>query len=532
MSKLQLIFGQRPESLTALAICEDLLRRLANGFYGPRDFFFYLDETMKTLELVSDLRNQIGLSIFKIGKATLPLTIACMSFNAATAQDEATEIAIPVAGQDQIQAVPGLSNLVEDLKAAASDQAQTPETPLIDPTAIPDEAPARNVLKVDDSLAGWNTADASNPFKLGPELRRSWVMADDEGKIYGDVFAPELEFEGCSVFFIRDGLLVEKVDLNENGQFVAFGLEEGVYTAMVTGSGRYAINCLVVLRHNALSSTPSSFSIPLTEASSRTVYDLVTDRATKVRFRNFGEFAFGETAEDPARLFGISGISVHKPKSVEATTMGNVQVNLSAEGNLIGRMRAIERNSGRPIDLQVTEVFVIQNNELVQSTQTNRYGIFEFGGLPSGYYTLVAASKDGVAVTGFEAVGGTPALAGENMDAIRTSTRRSNALVVNALDVTLSPRRDIGWVNTYLRDNVPPPIEAPLEDIVSDPYGNGFGDRSGYGQGMPCPGTMPCGQGNGCDPTQSACGCETHATRGCPLLGRLKHQSGCGCGCN
>ncbi len=394
--------------------------------------------------------------------------------------------------------------------------------------ALPGFEQTLPVKKVNDAVAGWNSAEAGRAFHLGETIRRTWVMLDSEGKLRGQILGGDFDHSLTEVYFVREGRMIEKLSANSRGEFIVYGLEDGVYTLMVANEGRYAVNCLLVLDNNQMGGPPSSFDIPMSENSPRSVFEQVVSRATKVMFRNFGEFAFEQTKEDPARLYGLQGIAEHRPEAVDATTLGNHRVTLTPEGQLIGRLRAVDHLTGRPVDLLVTEVMLLANDATVATTQTNRYGIFSFDKVEAGTYTLLAAGKDGIAVTSFELTQGVPAPA---TDVQSVSFRRSNAS--NYLDVTLSPRRDIGWINAYFRDHVPPPRIPPVEDVPFNPfadYGNyGWGGYP-YGAGM--------GYGMGMGMGMDACGCSLCAEaalstgfgqghrRGC--LGRLKAKHGCG----
>jgi hypothetical protein len=386
------------------------------------------------------------------------------------------------------------------------------------------------VKKVNDSLAGWNSAESGRAFNLGETLRRTWVMLDSEGKLRGQILGADLDHSKTEVYFLREGRMIEKLAANEKGEFLVYGLEEGVYSLVVASEGRYAVNCLLVLDNSQMGGPPSSFDVPVSDPSPRSVFEQVVTRAAKVAFRNFGEFAFEETAEDPSRLYGIKGLNEHRPAAMDATTLGNNQVQLTADGNLIGRVRAVDHLTGRPVDLMVTEVQLIAKDEIVASTQTSRYGVFNFTGIKPGLYTLFASGKDGLGVTSFELVAGEePAT-----EVAPVSFRKPQML--NYLDVTLSPRRDVGWINAYFRDHVPPPRMAPVEDVPYNPYSDygdyGWGNGYPYGMGM---GTGYPMDGCGC----SACGSPWSETwtrgfgRGC--LGRLKARCsvshGCECGC-
>lgn len=447
--------------------------------------------------------------------------------------------------------VPTLPGVVPNLTAPTPGLEQLLAPPSGQPNqlGVPAIPQPVEVKKVNDAVAGWNSAESGQEFNLGQMLRRTWVMLDSEGKLGGEVLGAEFDHSKTEVYFIREGLMIDKVPVNGKGEFVVYGLEEGVYSLVVANEFRYAVNCLLVLENNQMGGAPSSFSVPMSDASPRSVFEQVTSRATKVTFRNFGVFAFEETPDDPTRLYGLKGISEHRPESVPATTLGNNRVQLTDGGQLLGRVRAVEHFNGRPVDLTVTEVVLIANDETVATTQTNRYGVFSFDGVKPGNYTLFASGKDGLAVTSFVLE---DAPAPEPAVEVAPVSFRSK-LPLNYLDLTLAPRRDVGWVNAYFRDNVPPPRIPPVEDVPYNPYSD-YG-QSGWGHGYP----YGMGMGNGYPYGMYGCGgCGDSSWWGASCYGyrkgwlaRLKSRcgwhhgfgschfgcqsgcdDGCGCGCS
>ncbi|MBL8892921.1 MAG: hypothetical protein JNL67_23285 [Planctomycetaceae bacterium] len=438
--------------------------------------------------------------------------------------------------------VPDVSAPTQGLEGLLNPQLSQPNQPNVPGFEEPVE-----VKKVNDAVAGWNSAESGQEFNLGQTLRRTWVMLDSEGKLRGEVLGADFDHSKTEVYFVREGRMIDKLSVNAKGEFLVYGLEEGVYSLVVANEFRYAVNCLLVLENNQLGGAPSSFAVPMSDASPRSVFEQVVNRATKVTFRNFGEFAFEETADDPARLYGLKGINEHRPESVPATTLGNNRVQLTESGQLLGRVRAVEHFNGRPVDLMVSEVLLIAKDETVASTQTNRYGVFSFDGIKPGTYTLFASGRDGLAVTSFELEAA--AAPAPTVEVAPVSYRAK--LPLNYLDLTLSPRRDVGWVNSYFRDHVPPPRIPPVEDVPYNPYADygqwGWGQGYPYGMGMGTgyPGDMygcgGCGDsawwGASCYGYRRGWLARLKARCGWHHVGRFGCQSGCqdhcgsGCGC-
>jgi hypothetical protein len=485
------------------------------------------EEIMKTMKSKMGFGQRFAALVKRSGLVVVAVTVLA---GQAIAQDEDV-LTPPVVDIPTLPGLtPELAPPMQDSPTDASDIAAPPSAPGFD-TPV-------EVKKVNDAVAGWNSAEAGRDFNLGETLRRNWVMLDSEGKLLGQIVGRGMDHAQTEVYFLNEGRMIEKLSANSRGEFVVYGLEEGVYTLLVANEGRYAVNCLLVLENNQMGGPPSTFLVPVSDASPRAVFEQVVTTATKVRFRNYGEFAFTETKDDPARLYGLKGITEHRPETVDATTLGNNFVQLSADGKLIGRLRAVDHVTGRPVDLTVTQVSLLANDQVVKSAQTNRYGVFHFEGVAPGFYTLYASGKDGIAVTSFELMA--PAAAA----VVQPIVYRPQANM-NYLDVTLSPRRDIGWINAYFLDHVPPPRNLPVDDVPYDPYadyGYGYGNM---GWGQPHGAYWPSGEcGMGCEGCgygfSGSCGAHGYRVFGRPFscLRRWKHHHGChhaggasACGC-
>lgn len=377
---------------------------------------------------------------------------------------------------------------------------------------------AEATVKVDDAVTGWNGAAASGEMNLGSQIRSNWAMVNAEGNLPGRVFAAGESKEEADVFFVQNGRLISQAKTNAAGQFNARGITPGSYTLFVHAGDHYSISGLLILGNDPQASNlPKEVSISLSDDSSLSVFRLITQNASKVGFRDFGKFAFEETADDPTRLYGLKGISNHNPQASASTTTGNYKVSLDSEGTFVGRLHAIRSSTGRPVDLKSSMVSILQNNEIVHSTQTNLYGVFSVTGLAPGYYTLVSAGPDGVLVAGFELVeaDAIPVANNSNEPIHYTSIQEDEATDIapppadiemveeeapaedtpSSFDGLLAPREDIGWINDYMLDN-PVYEEVIVEDITPNNnfggvpmmggpggFGGGgfYGDAGGYG---------------------------------------------------
>ena len=384
-------------------------------------------------------------------------------------------------------------------------------------------AEEEEVVKVDDAVAGWNGAAVDAELNLGTELRSSWVVLDAEGNLPGQILSDAHGVAEAKIFLIQEGRLKAEVETNAEGRFTVRGISQGSYSVLVHAGDYYAISGLIVLDNEYRSANfQHRLTISVSEASTVAIYNLVTQRATNVTFRNFGEHAFGETPDDPARLYGFQGLTSQKPEAVPATTIRSSRVQLTDEGSFIGRLHAVRSLNARPVDLKTTDVILLKDGEVVQNTKTNRYGIFRMENLEPGYYSLVSAGPDGVLVSGIELTSSElpqPKVASNEQDApYRTSLRQEEETEtiieteeveleqLSSFDGMLAPREDIGWINNYMLENRVYD-QSTVEDVI-DPYGGvpmmggcgcggGYGAYGGGGGGGGCFGGLGLGGGLG-----------------------------------
>jgi hypothetical protein len=97
--------------------------------------------------------------------------------------------------------------------------------------------------------------------------------------------------------------------------------------------------------------------------------------------------------------------------------------------------------NGRPVDLRSTKVMLLKGDDVIGSTTTDNFGIFQFSGVRPGGYGLVAVGVDGVGSIGIQAAGG----ASPVMDA------EGNAGGGEAVpfDFTMVSAETVGWMNHY-----------------------------------------------------------------------------------
>ena len=144
-------------------------------------------------------------------------------------------------------------------------------------------------------------------------------------------------------------------------------------------------------------------------------------RLVRIYYPNFRKSAFGENAyqnavnrdranklpgwNDEAGPHGrldMKTALVSKTKAAKSAAIRTYRIPLRPDGRLIGRLHAIQRDTGRPKMVRSLNVFIIQNDRELAQVSVDRYGVFEVNGLSPGAYSLVAAGQDGFGAVGFQ----------------------------------------------------------------------------------------------------------------------------------
>ena len=115
------------------------------------------------------------------------------------------------------------------------------------------------------------------------------------------------------------------------------------------------------------------------------------------------------TPAGPARRRGMEQLRQEQPPSRPATSVRNHQVALQPDGRMLGRLHGIDRLTGRPKLIEEVNVFLLQDDRLLDRVRVDRYGVFEVPNLQPGAYALVAAGRDGFGAVGFQLVPAGPA---------------------------------------------------------------------------------------------------------------------------
>ena len=273
--------------------------------------------------------------------------------------------------------------------------------------ALPGPTPLRPKLKLDeyqDWRQAGNGADA-----LGTQLRSHTVSLNRDGSLAGristidPVSGNSIPVQNMMVHFVRNNQIVERVRPQANGEFVARGLKPGVYAIIGAGPGGFLAISIHVAAPTAGDATQANViamdmqAVPLGDM--RAITELIKTRVPTnsnaidlIKPSTNGTPGNGEMEQIAA------------PDRVAETTIRRHQVVLQSNGDLIGRMRRLHSQSGRPLRVHGMSIFLIQDNRIVASERIDRSGTFQLQNIKPGVYSLATAGEDEFAAFSMEAV--------------------------------------------------------------------------------------------------------------------------------
>ncbi len=304
-------------------------------------------------------------------------------------------------------------------------------------------------VEVNEERAGWQAAGIGlSRGRLSDKLRANWVMVDANGLLRGTV----LSFDGTAVVdvtvrLLRDGQVVNSTRVNQQGQFSFNNVQQGTYGLVGFGDKNFFAFGFDAIRNsdNPKAVAPESITVMATPNDTTINTDCISYFGPDVRYRVYGRFTSREGTDDPAALYGTSGISLHYPEGVPATSIQSHAVTALSDGRLIGRVHQIDSLNGRPVDVRNTRIMLLQNDDVYAATSSDNFGVFEFSKIKPGFYSLVAAGADGLAAIGVEVVESRAA------DGLPGGGENADAQIV-PIDISLIPSESTGWLLSFANE--------------------------------------------------------------------------------
>lgn len=303
--------------------------------------------------------------------------------------------------------------------------------------------PKRKVPMVDPTRASWLQASVhQTPNDL---IRSNWVMLGEGGELKGHLLGGTSDSIPMSLFALRRGLVVGQTLADSQGLFQMEGLSQGAYTFVGYTPNRFitfGLNLLEFQQNNQ--NLPTSITArPVNFRDKQPICKLVQENAPSVQFAVSGVYPVEQTALGQAAHFGWAGLSEFPVDASPATTLDSREIQLGPDGLLRGRIHQIDDQTGRPLAVSQTKVMLVEQGEVVVETACNRNGEFEFTGMPTGEFGLIAFGKDGFAALGLQLI--------RNHQNSPTAATTTNKMSV--IDFCLIQPESTGWINHFLHEN-------------------------------------------------------------------------------
>ncbi len=291
---------------------------------------------------------------------------------------------------------------------------------------------------VEEQFAGWRQAgEGYNGDRLVDTLRANWVMVNPSGGLQGSVanYAPSKgQKRPMKIHLLSRGLLINTANVNSDGTFRFTGMKEAAYTIIGVSENQFFAFSFNAIPYQAeIKNAPGSINVVAMPATIGFTVAWLERFAPLVKFRNYGVFKTKQAAADPARLYGLKGLSTAMPNAIPATSIQAHAIMETSDGRVLGRIHQLTSLSGRPVDVLNTTVALTKGTEVVAHTSTDNYGVFEFKNIEPGNYGLFAAGDDGIGAMGIQIVENQKGASG-------------------VIDFTLATSESIGWINHTLKE--------------------------------------------------------------------------------
>ena len=320
-----------------------------------------------------------------------------------------------------------------------------PERP--DDDDLGDEDQPEQSVKVKERFAGWQGAGGVEGARLSDELRANWVMLDRNGRFAGTVRGIDnVDVAGMTVFLMSNGRLVNTAAVQADGTFVFTNIQRGAYSLVGWSDKAFFAFGANIINENvdADDTTPTTINCYAYQNETTINTDWIQYFAPNVAYRVFGRYNVGEGEDDPQQLYGFDGLTENVVAAEPSTSIGGTPVALDGFGRIVGRIHQMNSINGRPVDLRSTKVLMLKGDDVIGSTTTDNFGVFQFSGVRPGGYGLLAVGVDGVGMIGINVVGESSTVLDEEGVA-----EDGEGLPI---DFTMISAETVGWLNHYATD--------------------------------------------------------------------------------
>ena len=334
--------------------------------------------------------------------------------------------------------------------------------------ATPRERTVVEVEYVKEEFAGWQAASPlADGVRVSNNLRSNWVMADPNGRVDGRVYVVgSASLDNFNIYLLQSGRLISTTNVQRDGTFAFTNITAGAYSLVGLGDNGFFTFGFNAIGFRETNEIPKTLQVTAFQNKTTINLDWIRYFAPQVKFRVFGQYSKQEGSDDPASLYGFEGVQAFPPSANPATSILNHQVKLTEDGKVRGRIHQFNSLHGRPVDLRETKVMLLQEDEVVGSTTTDLFGVFEFENVTPGEYAVVAAGEDGLGCIGVQVVG-------------------VEGGAGHMIDFTLSSAESVGWLNqnaieiAYNRVIMRPQPKDPNENTPGEFFG--MNGQCGFG---------------------------------------------------
>ncbi len=307
-----------------------------------------------------------------------------------------------------------------------------------------DDLPTQSV-EVNERFAGWQQAGDIDGQRISDKLRANWVMLDRNGEFSGTVRGIDnAEVAGMTIFLMNRGRLVKTAAVQADGTFRFTNVQRGTYAFVGWGDKAFfAFGANIINYNRDAVDAPTSVDCYAFQNETTINTDWIRYFAPNTTYRVYGRYSSGEGPSDPDSLYGFDGLTRNAVAASPSTSIGGTPVSLDSRGRLVGRIHQLNTLNGRPVDVRSTKVMLLKNDDVVASTTTDNFGIFQFSGVPSGGYGLVAVSVDGVGSVGIQVAGESSSVI-DAEGAVRPIDEEAEPF-----DFCLVSSETVGWMNHY-----------------------------------------------------------------------------------
>jgi hypothetical protein len=248
----------------------------------------------------------------------------------------------------------------------------------------------------------------------GASVHLHEVRLSEEGQLQGRVailvrpFDAPVAANAVTVYLVQSGAIVARTGLDSDGVFQA-NVTPGVYSVIAVGSGGFAASSVHVLGPNGIDddfthAAVTQGSQDLRKNTSARIIDLVAvppahfevlERLMEQHVRVRPRLVL--STSEPRNAVEQSSDGSHPGATAIHDPMSAHMVRMRQDGCLIGRMRRLHLQTGRPVPVHPLSVFFIRNGVSTEGAPTDENGEFELSGLEPGPYSVVAVGPDGFA---------------------------------------------------------------------------------------------------------------------------------------